>query len=955
MISMAMAILLYSHAFAAERDKNLHFIQLPFEGLSHHTVNCIFQDQTGFLWLGTINGLNRYDGNTYQTYQTIENNTRSISSNYINSIAEDKHQQLWVGTKYGLNRMVGGNFEHFFPEEGNQHTLPSPNVEVVYRDSKDRMWVGSWGGLSLYRESSNDFVNFTHDPQNPATLSGNVITTILEDSKGRFWIGTAFSGLNLLDPETGQVERFQKNINKDNCISGNSISAIYEDDSGQLWVGAERGGLNRFEEKTKTFRWYRNENKSTSLASNTVYSIIEDNNGALMVGGMNGGISIYNGREDNFFRFDTQGNYNPFGSKASVFAHYKLRTGEVVIATSNGGVKIQDNYPAAIEVYRHVKGSNSSLPMNNVSAMAVNTEGNVWLGTHGGGLCLMDIKTKKIKSFSGFKDKTINGLSYDPKHKKLWIATLENGLAEYNSANGKFTYYRHHTQDPHSIPSDLVRKVVQKAGGIWLGLDGGAAFFDPKSEKATHYDFSFLRKEKIPLGKVNSMMLDYTYKLWVASETGLHYFNEKSQRFEACLYEAVAAGETPRWVSYIHEDSQQHLWLNTLDEGLVMLDVNRKPVKFRVTNANDELKKITNIVEDKHGVFWITCQDGLYKCEVDHANQSIYIVNRFNTNDGLQGEVFNEQTAIYHNLSGEVLLGGLEGLNVFNPDRMNVNPNKPPVVLTGVKVNGKAMEMKQKPTGGEEPDITLSREDASLLDVSFSVLNYVKSQKNQYAYMLEGYDDTWRYVGNKGLASFANLPSGTYRLRVKGANNDGVWNREGLALTIRITPVIWETMIFKAAILLTIVSLLLLAFFLYRKLARRQGEQPSLADLVFNNHTEGESVILSKNSEDHALIERIVTYVESNMTNDDLSIEAMCTELGMSRAKLFRKVKEITGQTVSNFIKDIRLEKARLYLDANPRSVSEVAYTIGFKSHAHFTRSFKEKFGKSPSAYVQAQ
>jgi AraC-like DNA-binding protein len=249
----------------------------------------------------------------------------------------------------------------------------------------------------------------------------------------------------------------------------------------------------------------------------------------------------------------------------------------------------------------------------------------------------------------------------------------------------------------------------------------------------------------------------------------------------------------------------------------------------------------------------------------------------------------------------------------------------------------------------------LSREDASLLDVSFSALNYVKSQKNQYAYMLEGYDDTWRYVGNKGLASFANLPSGTYRLRVKGANNDGVWNREGLALTIRITPVIWETMIFKAAILLTIVSLLLLAFFLYRKLARRQGEQPSLADLVFNNHTEGESVILSKNSEDHALIERIVTYVESNMTNDDLSIEAMCTELGMSRAKLFRKVKEITGQTVSNFIKDIRLEKARLYLDANPRSVSEVAYTIGFKSHAHFTRSFKEKFGKSPSAYVQAQ
>ena len=944
-----MALVFFVRISHAQNSKNLHFLQLPFEGLSHPTVNCIFQDKTGFLWLGTINGLNRYDGYNYQVYQSDKNIKNSLSNNYINSINQDTEENLWIGTKYGLNLLMkdGSYFKTYLPDDHKRHSIINPNIEVVYRDNKDRMWVGSWGGLSLYRKSSDDFINFSHDPEDEKSISGNVITSIMEDSKGRLWVGTAFSGLNLLDLSANSFQRFQKEAKKNNCISGNSISAIYEDEKGQIWVGAQRGGLNKFNEESQTFKWYINEEKRTSIASNTVYSIIEDENGDLMVGGMNGGISVYNSEEDNFHRYDTYGNYNPFGSKASVFSHYKLRSGEVVIATSNGGVKIQDNYPTSIELYQRIEGNDHSLQMNNVSAITEDPAGNFWVGTSGGGLNYLDAKKREFKWFPLLKDKTVNCLFFD-KPGNLWIGTLENGLATYDIEKNQFTYYRHRPEAPGSINTNNVRRLMADDSGLWVGTDNGISLFNPGKEVFFNFSHSGPKSEKIEIGKVNGLLVDYTYKLWVASQSGLHYYDKEDKTFTPHQFRD--------WVSYLYEDSHQHIWMSTLNGNLTLLDVNRNPVKPVVSNPNYEINGVTNIVEDSNGFFWITCRQGLFKCQVNHHKHRIEVLSKFNSKDGLQGNLFNSNAGLASKLTGEILLGGLNGLNIFNPLEMSLNPNVPPVILTELVINGTKYNIPDKKGLSEVGEVSLSNKEAATIDVYFTALNYVKPQKNQYAFMLEGYDQSWQYAGNRRVASYSNLSPGKYNLKVKATNNHGVWNQHSANLGISITSLIWDTSGFKLGLIAISMVSIILGFIVYKRYRIQQSASLSLPDLVFKNHSAGDSrAVLSKKYHDEAFVAQAVKYVESNINSDELSIENMCAELGLSRAKLFRRIKDLTGQTVSGFIKDIRLEKARLYLDANPRSMSEVAFAIGFKSHAHFTRSFKEKFGVSPSAYVQSK
>ncbi|MFY0598690.1 MAG: helix-turn-helix domain-containing protein [Cyclobacteriaceae bacterium] len=934
----------------AQKPSNLHFHQLPFDNLSYPTVNCIYQDETGFLWFGTPNGLNRYDGYEYKVYQSDKNSQNGLSSNYINSINQDSKGNLWIATKYGLNVLMKNTneFKTYLPEEGNINSIANPNVEIIYRDSKDQMWVGTWGGLSRYEHATDNFINYVHNPEEEGSISGNVVTSILEDGQNRLWVGTAFSGLNLHNQSSEDFRRFKKELRKESCISGNSISTIYEDKKGQIWVGVEGGGLNRFIEESQTFKWYMKKKKETSIASSTVYSIVEDKHGSLMIGGMNGGISVYNATNDNFTRFDTYGNYNAFGNKASVFCHYKLKSGEVLIATSNGGVKIQDNYPMGIELYQHIDGNETSLPVNNVSCLEEDHLGNFWIGTIGGGLSYFNATTKKFDQYSAFDDKTINALYLDNKS-DLWIATLENGLSKYAIEEKQFQYYRHDPDDESTILSDFVNHIIEDPKGLWIGTDKGLCLLNQDNQSFSRFKESKSGTEKRPIGRVNQLLIDYTYKLWVISEYGLHYYAPEKNTLFNHGYDIGSQDLQNNWISYIHEDSHQHLWLSTIDGNLKLLDVNRKIVELDFVNPKQKITEVTNVMEDNNGFYWITCRQGLLKCEVDHKTYTAIILNSFNQYDELQDEPFNTNAGLFSTKTGEILIGGFNGLNVFNPNDIKINPVPPPIVLTQVKVNNMEID-----TRSEMKEITLLNKESSSIDIHFSALNYVKPLKNQYAYKLEGYDDKWQFTGSKRVASYGGLPTGSYELKIKGSNNDGVWNSQGINLNIIVIPLFWQTAMFKLGLLATSLMLIVICLIVFKRYKSKWAVFAYITNSLVRNHQNTDHhMVLSNEAHDDDFIKRAIAFVESNIDNEELSIEEMCVALASSRAQIFRKIKNLSGKTVSNFIRDIRLEKAKLYLDSNPKNISDVVYATGFKSHAHFSRAFKEKFGKSPSAYIQ--
>ncbi len=915
-------------------QKKLDFMQLPIEGLSHPTVTCIFQDKTGYLWLGTLSGLNRFDGKNYLVFKNGESSQNKFVNDHITALQEDNEGNLWVGTKYGLYRFNRDRTKIRSFNSGNT-ALPNQQIETILKDHEGKIWVGSWGGLSYFDTDTEKFHTFSNDSTNSKSLSGNVVSKIMEDSQRQLWVGTAFSGLNLFHSESQTFKRFQYETQNPTTLSGNNISSLYEDAMGNIWVGAQNKGLNKYNPKSGNFTRYQKEEKSVSLPSNTVYSIIEDEEGNLMLGGMNGGISLYNYYTDNFSRYDTEGNYNPFGSKASVYCHYKLNTGEVAIATSNGGVKIQNHYTKNISLFQHNPENENSLSMNNVAAIAEGQNGEIWLGTLGGGLNRFDPEKGQFQSFQQtdefhqnyLKDKTVNCIL--PEGEKLWLGTLENGLVLFQQ--NEFQYF-----DLGSDHNTVTALLETDEGNLWVGTDLGVYLFEVAKGEFKRPAMKNIFAE---MGKVATLKSGAGGFLWIGTETGL--YKVEKQNLNIHKLEQYKKNH----INYIYEDSHGRLWVSSLGNGLTILKENiAQPVKL-VEGKGVFEGIVSNILEDSEGFYWITCSGGLLKCQWNEEIRELEILKKFDEHDGLQPGSFNANTATITK-SGKIMLGGLKGLNIFDPIHLKYNPNPPPVVFTSVKANGKDL------TVGEFSSLNLKIKEASSLDISFAALNYIHPNKNQYAYKLDNYDESWHYTNNESQVSYDNLEPGKYSFKVKASNNDGIWNEQGIILNLNIYQSFWQSSLFQGIALSMLVVLMGISYFYFDNQKKQKSTFASyqMSDLSESSFSSEEK---DQKSEEAVFLENAILLVQQNLPNHEFSINDMCIELGVSRAQLFRKIKKLSGQSVADFIKGIRLEKARQLLENGSFSIGEVADETGFKSHSHFSRLFREKFGNSPSTFIK--
>ena len=796
-------VIICSAAYAQAPDLKFSHVSKE-QGLSNSTIECIFQDSRGFMWIGTQDGLNRYDGMQMTTYKNEPSNSASISDNYIHYIYEDHHKNLWIGTRYGLNLFNSktNTFKRFKFDPNNPKSVSNSCVTCIYDDSYGRLWVATSGGLNLFDRTQQTFRHYVHSAD-PESITTDIVNYIYEDKQRTLWVGTE-KGLELFDPLNAKFRLFY--YDKNNGL-GNTIRFISEDADRNLWMGTNDGGINKFNIPNKTFTSYRHvENQPQSLGTDMVLSLLIDKEQNLWAGTINGGLNLFNKKTNSFINYHTEPQQATSLSQKSVSAIYQDRQGNLWVGTHRGGVNIYVPDADKFNLYRQGVNKNS-LSFNDVKTFCEDKQGIIWIGTDGGGLNRFDRKTNDFRQYHHQANKP-NSLGSDAvldiledRSGDLWIGTWDGGLNLMNKNTGTFTVFKNDPKDKTTLSANFVQKIFQDSrGSLWVGTYfGGLNLLDLKTHK-------FTRVTKDPgagttsLSGTNvvSICEDKGGNIWFGTDdSGLNRYNYTERKF----YHYFDKQEKRPDLRVIFSDSKGRVWAG--QSGLYLYDKQHDSFNLFTEKGSLGYAFVKGITEDEKGDLWVSTSNGLVM--VNPENRQF---KQFNTGDGLQGMEF-EANAFLKTKDGEMFFGGVDGLNTFYPKNIRTNDFIPSVYITGFQIFNKEVSpgKKDSPLASDistTKKITLDYSQSAIA-FTFAALNYVSPMNNRYAYKLEGFDKEWVTAGAERKASYTNLDPGTYTFHVKASNNDGFWNEKGASVQIVITPPFWETWWFRISALAAIV------------------------------------------------------------------------------------------------------------------------------------------------------
>ncbi len=782
-----------SGGFRPVAARPMRFEQVSLEqGLSQSFVNCILEDRTGFLWVGTQSGLNRYDGygftvyrheggdpaslphdwilallegpegdlwigteggglarwrrgsDSFTAYRHETSNPQSLSGDWVVALAWDRSGWLWVGTRdSGLNRLdpASGEVERYVHDPADPGSLSSDKTFALHVDRSGDLWVGTAGGLDRFDEARQAFSHYRHDPADPSSLSDDRVRTILEDDHGVLWVGS-HGGLNRFEAASGRFERFLHDPAEGGSLSHDWVRTLFEDRDGRLWVGTD-GGLNLWQPESRGFASYRHDpGDSRSLGADQVISIAQDSSGILWLGTIGGGLSRWNPATWSFPLYAS----GEAGASNPVFAVSEDSDGGLWIGTF-GGLEQLDRATGERTRYTHDPRDGRSLGDDRVTALLHDRDGALWVGTVGGGvnLLLEDGGFTRYRHDSARADSLSSDAVttlFEDRGGRLWIGTIGGGLG-LHLGDGAFKSYRHDPEDPASLGSDRVLSLAEDSEGrLWLATDGGGL--------NRFHPLAFLRLQ--------------------------HDLEDAS---------SLSSNE----LLAVHVDQGGRLWIGTKGRGLdrlASLDEATGRAVFENYSRADGLpdEQIWGIRSDASGALWLATNNGLSRLEPESGNIKSYDVSH-----GLQSNEFN-LGAHFQGTGGELFFGGVGGLNAFFPKRIEATRHVPPVVLTSfTKIN--------QPVQLERPlfdvsEIALDYRDYAF-SLEFAVLDSTAPRRNRYRYRLEGFEDTWIDNGRRRWISFTNLDPGRYLLRVQGANSAGVWNDEGARVQVTVASPPWRS------------------------------------------------------------------------------------------------------------------------------------------------------------------
>ncbi len=823
-IILSLAILMIlSAAASAKTAEYIRFDRLSVEdGLPHTSVYDILQDRQGFMWFATDDGVARYDGYTFDTFKPIPGNPQSISPGGAYTVYEDRSGNIWISIRNGgINKYdpLTGMFTRYQHDPNNPNSL-SHNISAydsIYEDSAGIFWFGTLNGLNRFDPVTQTFKRFYHDANNPNTLAKGNIRTIQPDPADDkiLWIGTD-GGLNRFDRISERFVRYQHDENNSDSISHDTVWNIYGEVSEKktvLWL-CTAGGLDKFDTASGKFIHFRHDpNNADSLSQNNVYSIIPAQDGTLWVGTHGGGLNRFDPVRKTFVSYQTSKNPQSISSNI-IHPLYYDRSGTLWIGTWGGGVSRIDPLNQKTRMY----DENSGLSHSAVLSIYEDHSGIIWIGTWSGGLNRFDHKTGTFEHFRhdpknpDSLGNDVVGCLYEDYQGVLWVGTWGGGLNRFDRKTKRFTRYVNQPENPESLSDNAVRGICEDdAGNLWIGTtSGGVNRFDRTSTKFARYLYDADNTGSISTNNIWAAFKDSSGILWFTSTAGLNRFDPVKDRFIQYHYDKHDPFSISNdGVINVFEDSQKRLWMTT---GFGLNQFDKSTGRFIRYFAEHGLpdNRIESISQDNDGDLWLGTGKGL--CRFNPETKKI---TTYGLGDGMQGNLFFYPAAM-KSRTGELWFGGSKGLNVIDPKKMTDNSRKPAVVLTDFQIDGKSVQVRDNSV--LKQSISFVREiiltpAISKFGFEFSALNYTVSIKNRYAYKMDGFDHDWTYTASdKRFAHYTNLDPGLYTFRVKGSNNDGVWNEEGASVKIIILPPWWKTWWFTTLAAALVIICIISAF-----------------------------------------------------------------------------------------------------------------------------------------------
>ncbi len=800
--TLALLITLFLSSTSTEAvDRNYRFQRLSMdEGLSQAAVYAIQQDRHGFMWFGTLEGLNRFDGREFQVFQHDPADPGSISHDSVRAIVEDRDGVLWVGTDTGgLDRFneTDGTFTRFRLGEQSSSGTELDRIRVMLETTDGRIWIGSDGdGLRRFDKRTGTFTRFRHDPENPSSLSEQHVRDLHEDTTGALWVATEGGGLSQLDQTQGTFTHFRHDPSDSSSLGSDQALAIHEDGGGRVWVGTADSGVSVLDRETGNFRRYR-QGDGSGLGGGAVRVIFEDSQGTLLVG-TDSGLNAWDpvGSRFHGYRHDPADPYSL--SHDMVLSLYQDRGG-VVWAGTYDGLNKWNPSTGTFPHYRAEPGVEGSLSKRYVTAFAEGFDGAVWIGTLGGGLNRLD---RASGEFSHYRHdpKVPSTLASDrimslhaASSGHIWIGTMGGGLDRFDPARGTFQHFRHDPDDPTSLSFDGVTAIHEdRFGTLWVGTyRAGLNRLEAGSDRFLHYRHDPASPASLSSDRVVAIFEDTAGEMWIGTDGGgLNRLERDSGTFRRYLHDREdPASLSSDHVFTISEGPRGGIWIGTQGGGLNQLEpadrASARP-RFRRYVKKDNLRSnvIYSQVWDRSGSLWLGTNKGLAVLEPVTRTFRNYGVRH-----GLQDEEFNFAAAL-QTRDGEVYFGGINGFNGFRPEHIRSNEHVPPVALTQVLVANRPITFEQPLADIQQVEMTFQER---MLTLEFAALDFTAPEKNQYRYRLLGFDPEWIDLGTRRRVTYTNLEGGNYRFEVQAANNDGVWNRTGLTLGLVAHPAPWAT------------------------------------------------------------------------------------------------------------------------------------------------------------------